>query len=102
MAPMTREMAPGGVPTDAMAAYYERRADGGVGLIITEGTAPDAIGAFGASVPRLYGEDAWGGWRSVVDQVHYRGAKILAQLWHVGAFEPSLIGMTNPCRRFAG
>ena len=39
MAPLTRQMAhPDGTPTDEMAAYYARRARGGLGLIITEGT----------------------------------------------------------------
>ncbi len=95
MAPMTREMAPGGVPTDAMAAYYARRAKGGTGLIITEGVSPSHAGAFGASVPRLFGEDALAGWRAVVEAVHAEGAMIFAQLWHVGAFSPSMIGMTD-------
>ncbi len=98
MAPMTRERASKGVPTEAMAAYYERRAAGGVGLVITEGSAPDAVGAFGGSVPRFYGEDVRAGWRQVVNRVHGCGAAILAQLWHVGAFEPSLIGMTDSLR----
>ena len=41
MAPMTRSKSPGQVPGEDVAAYYRRRAEGGVGLIITEGTAPD-------------------------------------------------------------
>jgi 2,4-dienoyl-CoA reductase-like NADH-dependent reductase (Old Yellow Enzyme family) len=95
MAPMTREKAPGGVPTAEMAAYYRRRAAGGVGLIITEGTPPDAAGAFGAAVPRFHGEDALAGWARVVAEVHAAGAHIMPQLWHVGAFHPSLIGMRD-------
>ncbi|HEX4177375.1 MAG TPA: hypothetical protein VHY57_03015, partial [Rhizomicrobium sp.] len=38
MAPMSRYASPGGVPTAEVAAYYRRRAENGVGLIITEGT----------------------------------------------------------------
>ena len=39
MAPLTRQVAElDGTPTDEMAAYYARRARGGVGLIISEGT----------------------------------------------------------------
>ncbi len=53
MAPMTREMAPNGVPTAEMAQYYRRRAVGGVGMVITEGTAPNQSGAFGIQVPRF-------------------------------------------------
>ena len=38
MAPMTRGKSPGGRPTEEVAQYYRRRAEGGVGLIVTEGT----------------------------------------------------------------
>ena len=37
MAPMTRNQSPNGIPTEEVAKYYERRAEGEVGLIITEG-----------------------------------------------------------------
>ena len=95
MAPMTREFAPQGVPTGQMTEYYRRRAAGGTALIITEGTPPDAVGAFGANVPRFFGEDALTGWGRVAQAVHAEGAAIMAQLWHVGAFEPSVIGMQD-------
>ncbi len=36
MAPMTRSMSPGGVPTKDVIDYYQRRAKANVGLIITE------------------------------------------------------------------
>ena len=40
MAPLTRQVAElDGTPTDEMAAYYARRARGGIGLIISEGTS---------------------------------------------------------------
>jgi 2,4-dienoyl-CoA reductase-like NADH-dependent reductase (Old Yellow Enzyme family) len=45
MAPMTRSFAPGGVPTAEVAAYYRRRAENGVGLIIMEGTGVDRLAA---------------------------------------------------------
>ena len=50
MAPMTRSFSPGGVPGEDVAAYYRRRAEGGVGLIITEGTYPPHPAA--GSIPR--------------------------------------------------
>ena len=85
MAPMTRAFSPGGVPGPDVAAYYRRRAEGGVGLIITEGTW---VGHAGASndpqVPRFYGEDALAGWARVCREVHEAGAKIMPQLWHIG------------------
>jgi hypothetical protein len=36
MAPMTRYFSPNGVPTPDVAAYYRRRAEGEIGLIILE------------------------------------------------------------------
>jgi 2,4-dienoyl-CoA reductase-like NADH-dependent reductase (Old Yellow Enzyme family) len=46
-------------------------------------------------VPRFYGDDALAAWRPIVDAVHAEGAAMLVQLWHVGAFEPSQIGMQD-------
>ena len=85
MAPMTRAFSPGGVPGPEVAAYYRRRAESGVGLIITEGTW---VGHPGASndpkVPRFHGMDALTGWAQVCREVHETGAKIMPQLWHIG------------------
>ena len=68
MAPMTRSKSPGNVPGADVAAYYRRRAEGGVGLIVTEGTHPDFIGAHGyPDVPNFHGERALAGWRRVVE-----------------------------------
>ena len=39
MAPMTRNFSPNNnIPGDNVVDYYRRRAEGGVGLVITEGT----------------------------------------------------------------
>jgi 2,4-dienoyl-CoA reductase-like NADH-dependent reductase (Old Yellow Enzyme family) len=82
---MTRSLSPGGVPGEDVAAYYRRRAEGGVGLIVTEGTYPPHPSAgFDPKVPHLYGEQALNGWRHVVDQVHAAGGHIFSQLWHLG------------------
>lgn len=86
MAPMTRNHSPGGVPGEDVAAYYARRAAGGVGLIITEGTVVDHSGSASSdTVPRFYGEDALAGWRRVAEAVHAAEGRIIPQLWHVGA-----------------
>jgi len=86
MAPMTRSASPGNVPSDRVVEYYRRRAAGGTGLIITEGTCVDHIGAHGfVDVPNFYGEAALAGWQAVVEAVHKEGGKIAPQLWHVGA-----------------
>jgi 2,4-dienoyl-CoA reductase-like NADH-dependent reductase (Old Yellow Enzyme family) len=85
MSPMTRQHSPGGTPGDDVAAYYRRRAEGGTGLIVTEGVAIDHPTAVDSTkVPRLHGESALSGWRRVVDGVHEAGGKIVPQLWHVG------------------
>ncbi|EIJ41386.1 NADH:flavin oxidoreductase [Beggiatoa alba B18LD] len=85
MAPMTRNHSPNGIPTTDVANYYRRRAEGGVGLIITEGTYINHPSANGyPNVPAFYGEQALAGWKKVVDAVHQAGGKIIPQLWHVG------------------
>jgi 2,4-dienoyl-CoA reductase-like NADH-dependent reductase (Old Yellow Enzyme family) len=85
MAPMTRYMSPNGIPGDDVAAYYRRRALGGVGLIFTEGTwIPHPGSADVNTVPRFYGPDALLAWKKVADDVHAAGGLIMPQLWHVG------------------
>ena len=86
MAPMTRTYSPGNIPNEAVVSYYQRRAEGGVGLIITEGTFVNHEAASGyPNVPAFYGKEALAGWKTVVDAVHAAGGKIAPQLWHVGA-----------------
>ncbi|RZA16461.1 MAG: alkene reductase, partial [Lysobacteraceae bacterium] len=52
MAPLTRNRAPGAVPTPLMATYYAQRAS--AGLLITEATAISHQGQGYADVPGLY------------------------------------------------
>jgi 2,4-dienoyl-CoA reductase-like NADH-dependent reductase (Old Yellow Enzyme family) len=86
MAPMTRNFSPGNVPGENVAAYYRRRAESGIGLLITEGTTVDHPAANGyQNVPAFHGEQALAGWKRVVDQVHAAGGAIIPQIWHVGA-----------------
>src|SRR5258706_2270490 len=85
MAPMTRAMSATGVPGDDVARYYRRRAEGGVGLIVTEGTfIPHWSAGHERNAPRIYGEEAVNGWRRVVQGVHAADGRIFSQLWHVG------------------
>ncbi|NWG45687.1 MAG: NADH:flavin oxidoreductase [Alphaproteobacteria bacterium] len=86
MAPMTRSFSPDQVPGADVAAYYRRRAEGGVGLILTEGTTlSDQTSTGDHRVPKLAGERSLAGWRAVVEAVHAAGGKIFPQIWHVGA-----------------
>ena len=87
MAPLTRQMAhPDGTPTDEMAAYYARRARGGLGLIITEGTyEQDAFQSRAyLSQPGIANASHQAGWAKVFDAVHAQGCKIIVQLMHGG------------------
>lgn len=84
MAPMTRHFSPGGVPDDNVKNYYQRRAEGGVGLIITEGTTiAHKAASSDIKIPCFHGA-ALDGWQKVVEAVHAAGGKIAPQLWHVG------------------
>ena len=86
MAPMTRNFSPNGVPGENVVAYYRRRAEAGVGLVITEGTTVNHPGANGyPNVPAFHGNEALAGWKKVVDAVHEAGGAIFPQLWHVGS-----------------
>ncbi|MGB3764604.1 MAG: alkene reductase, partial [Ornithinimicrobium sp.] len=83
MAPLTRNRAGDGhAPTELNATYYAQRAS--AGLIITEGTAPSAVGQGYLNVPGLYTEDQVAGWRLVADAVHAQGGYVVAQLMHAG------------------
>ncbi|TNF60145.1 MAG: alkene reductase [Burkholderiales bacterium] len=82
MAPLTRNRAPGAVPTAAMATYYRQRAS--AGLIITEATAISHQGQGYADVPGLYAPQQVAGWKAVTEAVHRAGGRIVTQLWHVG------------------
>ena len=94
MAPMTRHFSPNGVPNEAVANYYERRAQGGVGLILTEGTTvPHDAASSSVDIPCFHGP-ALDGWQKVVERVHAAGGKIAPQLWHVGTTRK--LG-TGPC-----
>jgi 2,4-dienoyl-CoA reductase-like NADH-dependent reductase (Old Yellow Enzyme family) len=85
MAPMTRSKSPNQVPNDEVAAYYRARAEGGVGLILTEGTSPEHKSASNdANVPGFFGEESLKGWGNVVKEVKAAGGFIMPQLWHQG------------------
>lgn len=85
MAPMTRSKSPGQIPGEDVAAYYRRRAEGGTGLIITEGTSPAHESASNdPAIPAFFGEAALAGWARVVKAVKGAGGHIMPQLWHQG------------------
>ncbi len=86
MAPMTRDFSPQGIPGPANAAYYRRRAEGGVGLILSEGTVVDRPASRNEQgIPFFHGEAALAGWKGVVDAVHDAGGRMGPQIWHTGS-----------------
>ena len=96
MAPMTRSHSPNQVPGPDVAAYYRRRAEGEVGLIITEGTTVNhPVASNDPNVPAFHGEAALAGWKRVAEEVHEAGGKIMPQLWHVGTMRKQGTG-PNP------
>lgn len=85
MAPMTRSFAKNGFVGQGHVDYYRRRAEGGTGLILTEGVLVNrAASHYDPDVPQFHGEKLEG-WRAVVDQAHEAGAAIAPQLWHTGS-----------------
>jgi 2,4-dienoyl-CoA reductase-like NADH-dependent reductase (Old Yellow Enzyme family) len=84
MAPMTRAFASDGVLAESGVDYYRRRAEGGVGLILTEGVAISEIGSYNANIPDFSPGPALERWRQTVEAVHDVGGRIMAQLWHPG------------------
>jgi len=95
MAPMTRGRSPGGIPTDTVAEYYEKRAQGGIGLIITEGVLVDhpLANAYG-DIPYLR-DECLDGWRKVIEKAHSHGTKVFPQVWHCGPeSNPGVAGFT--------
>jgi N-ethylmaleimide reductase len=86
MAPLTRNRAPGALPTALMATYYTQRANpqNGAGLIISEATAISHQGQGYSDVPGIWSQEQVQAWLPTTQSVHDAGGKIVMQLWHVG------------------
>jgi N-ethylmaleimide reductase len=85
MAPCTRCMSPNFTPTDDVAAYYRRRAEDGVGLLISEGTVISERGCGYLGAPGIFGDEQVRAWSRATDAVHDAGGRMICQIWHVGA-----------------
>lgn len=87
VAPMTRVSAsPDGTPTREMSDYYRDFAQGGFGVVITEGTYTDTTHSQGyLNQPGLATDAHVDGWRRVVEAVHAEDVPVIAQLMHAGA-----------------
>jgi N-ethylmaleimide reductase len=88
MAPLTRMRAiDGDVPNPLAKTYYAQRA--GAGLIITEATQISPLGKGYPATPGIYSAEQTAAWKEIVESVHAKGGKIVAQLWHVGRISHS-------------
>ncbi len=102
MAPMTRAFSPDGIPTPDVAAYYQRRAAGNVGLILSEGTVINrASSSNEKNIPHFYGGEALHGWKQVIEAVHQSGGVMAPQIWHMGVQPNSRSGWV-PAKPFEG
>jgi 2,4-dienoyl-CoA reductase-like NADH-dependent reductase (Old Yellow Enzyme family) len=85
MPAMQRGMCDDGSPRPELAAYYARRAEGGVPLIIGESAAVDHPSATAQPNASWLTARTAGGWARCVDAVCAAGGEMLLQLWHEGA-----------------
>jgi 2,4-dienoyl-CoA reductase-like NADH-dependent reductase (Old Yellow Enzyme family) len=87
VAPMTRVSATGdGRATERMARYYAAFAEGGFGLVISEGIYTDKAWSQGYLFqPGLADTPQRDAWAAVAERVRMAGARMVAQLMHAGA-----------------
>ena len=83
-------------PTEAMRDYYARRATGGAGLILTEGTLVHQSGDGWNDAPYIASDAHAQSWRPVVEAVHDAGGAIACQLWHTGRISHSDYTVVQP------
>ena len=86
-----------GCPTEKMMNYYEERAKGGTGLIITEITrVNDVHGASAFSQLSMSHDYNGTAFREMADRIHKHGSKIFVQLHHPGRQNLGLLVGTVP------
>ncbi|MET9669349.1 NADH:flavin oxidoreductase [Streptomyces sp. NPDC006475] len=87
VAPMTRVSAEeDGTPTAEMADYYARYAQGGFGIVITEGVYTDEAHSQGyLNQPGITTDRHAKAWDQISDAVRQAGAQPVMQLMHAGA-----------------
>lgn len=78
---------------EKMAKFYAERAQGGVGIIVTGGIAPNVEGAVGPGAGKMNTEEEAHEHQVVTKAVHEAGGKICMQILHAGryAYHPKLI-----------
>ena len=84
-------------PDKRQRAFYGERARGGAALIITGGFSPNEAGRLEPGGPTLMAGDDLAPHRSVVEEVHKHGAKILMQILHSGRYakHDNILGVSS-------
>jgi 2,4-dienoyl-CoA reductase (NADPH2) len=77
-----------------VATFYAERAEGGVGLMVTGGMAPNREGGVFPGAAGLFGANDIANHRIVTDRVHGAGGRIAMQILHAGryAYSPDCVG----------
>ncbi|RTR34220.1 NADPH-dependent 2,4-dienoyl-CoA reductase [Shewanella atlantica] len=85
------EEAPGGF--ERMAAYYARRAAGGIGMIVTGGFAPNVEGGGMPNAAMIATDEDINKHRLITEAVHKEDGVICLQILHTGryAYQPQLV-----------
>ncbi|KAF9541280.1 FMN-linked oxidoreductase [Agrocybe pediades] len=93
MSALTRNRSKNTVPTDLMKEYYLQRAEGGGGLIVTEGTLITRQGTEWPNAPGIWDDKQVEGWKKIADAVHGAGARMyFGRVAHPDAPERKLAG----------
>ena len=71
-------------PPERQAAFFARRAAGGVGLIITGGISPSELGVLGPGMCAMLTEADAKKHKVITDAVHAEGGRICMQILHAG------------------
>lgn len=85
-----------GTVSDTIVNYYSRRADGGVGLIITEVCCPDPSGSVIPGEIEASSDHFMPGLSRIPHAVHAGGAKACLQLAHGGCFSSEWVTGQQP------
>lgn len=84
MSATTAALGNNGFAIDRNVAYYERRARGGVGMIITEALHVHPTSSFGYNSLAIWDDKFIPGLANIASAVHRHGCKIIAQIAHAG------------------
>lgn len=77
-----------GVVTKEHVEHYEKRAKGGVGLIITEAVCINPNGRLAQRQLRFWSDEYVDGMSKIAEVCHLNGSKVIAQIHHAGLNSP--------------